>query len=94
MFKCDYCGLCCMNLRMSPLYSDLDRGDGICKYFNLNTKMCSIYRDRPEKCNVDKTYELYYKDKISKEQYYQLNYEVCGQLKKMEKKNVSSSVKK
>lgn len=94
MFKCDCCGLCCMNLKMSPLYADLDRGDGICKYFDLLTKMCSIYRDRPEKCNVDKTYELYYRNKISKEQYYQLNYEACKQLKKAEEKNVSSNVKK
>lgn len=81
MFKCDCCGLCCMNLRMSELYSDLDRGDGICTYFDMHTKLCTIYYERPEKCNVDKVYERYYKDKMSREQYYELNYEICKQLK-------------
>ncbi|MDQ0480263.1 Fe-S-cluster containining protein [Hathewaya limosa] len=81
-----------MNLRMSPLYSDLDRGDGVCRYFNCNIKLCSIYENRPEKCNVDKTYERYYKETMSKEQYYKLNYEACERLKKERKKDVSSNI--
>ena len=82
MFKCDCCGLCCMNLKKSQLYSDLDRGDGICKFFELETKLCSIYEKRPEKCNVEKTYESCFKDKMSKNQYYKLNYDACKLLKK------------
>ena len=82
MFKCDCCGLCCMNLKKSDIYSDLDRGDGVCKYFDMETKLCSIYINRPDKCNVDKTYEVYFKNKISLEEYYQLNYEACSELKK------------
>lgn len=70
-----------MNLKMSELYSDLDRGDGICKYFDLNSKLCSIYENRPDKCNVDKIYDDFYKDKISREQYYELNYRACRLLK-------------
>lgn len=54
MFYCDCCGLCCMNLSKSEIYSDLDRGDGICKYFDMDSKLCTIYEERPEKCNVDK----------------------------------------
>lgn len=81
MFKCDCCGLCCMNLKMSELYNDLDRGDGICKYFDKILKLCSIYNDRPDKCNVDKMYEEFYKDKIRIEEYYELNYVVCKNLK-------------
>ncbi len=68
MFQCDCCGLCCMNLKMSELYSDLDRGDGICRYLDVASKLCTIYRNRPDKCNVDKTYEKFYKDKITLEQ--------------------------
>lgn len=49
MFHCDCCGLCCMNLDKSDLYSDLNRGDGICKYFDEQTHLCSIYDERPEK---------------------------------------------
>ena len=43
-----------MNLDKSDLYSDLNRGDGICKYFDEQTHLCSIYDERPEKCNIDK----------------------------------------
>lgn len=71
-----------MNLRMSNIYSDLDRGDGICKYFDMESKLCSIYSNRPDKCNVDKTYEIYFKNKMSLEEYYQLNYKACNELKK------------
>jgi len=81
MFQCDCCGLCCMNLKKSELYSDLDRGDGICKYFDMKSKLCSIYYNRPDKCNVDKTYDTFFKRRISIEEYYQLNYEACNELK-------------
>lgn len=86
MFVCDCCGLCCMNLDMSDIYDDLNRGDGVCIYFNEETRLCSIYNKRPDKCNVDKTYELLYSDKLSKEEYYKLNYEACKKLKKEERK--------
>lgn len=91
MFKCDCCGLCCMNLKLSDIYSDLDRGDGICRYFDINTKLCSIYENRPDKCNVDKMYDIQYKGTITKDEYYELNYEACRLLKKGEK-NVSKSI--
>ena len=67
MFHCDCCGLCCMNLDKSDLYSDLNRGDGICKYFDEQTHLCSIYDSRPEKCNRDKSYERLFKGVVTKE---------------------------
>lgn len=81
MFQCDCCGMCCMNLSKSSIYSDLDRGDGICKYFNLDTKLCNIYENRPIKCNIDKTYELCFKESMSRNEFYNLNYEACNKLK-------------
>lgn len=57
MFKCSACGECCRNLDKSPLYKDLDRGDGTCKYLVGNK--CSIYDKRPLFCRVDKCYELF-----------------------------------
>lgn len=81
MFKCDCCGLCCMNLKMSQIYMDLDRGDGICKFFDVQTKLCSVYTDRPEKCNIDKIYKKYYKQQMTQQEFYDLNYEVCMLLK-------------
>lgn len=86
MFICDCCGLCCMNVGKSSLYSDLDRGDGICRYFDHKSKLCSIYEERPGKCNIDKTYELQYKNVMTKKQYYELNYQACEILKKERKK--------
>lgn len=73
-----------MNLNLCELYSDLDRGDGICKYFDVESKLCLIYMNRPDKCNIDKTYDKYYKEKMSREQYYELNYEACKLFKKCE----------
>lgn len=80
MFKCDQCGKCCRNLNKSQLYSELDRGDGICKFLNGN--LCSIYQVRPLLCRVDDCYEQFFKESMSKEDFYSLNYEVCNELKK------------
>lgn len=71
-----------MNLKMFELYSDLDRGYGVCRYFDVISKKCSIYKNRPDKFNVDKTYEKFYKNAIFIEKYYELNYEACNRLKR------------
>lgn len=81
IFNCDKCGLCCQNLKLSSLYKDLDRGDGTCIFYNEETKLCNIYENRPIICNIEKAYELYFSDKIEKNKYYELNYEVCNKLK-------------
>ena len=84
MFYCDCCGLCCMNLSKSEIYSDLDRGDGICKYFDMDSKLCTIYEERPEKCNVYKMYNNFFIYKMTIEEYYRLNYKACNELKNKE----------
>ena len=80
MFECDMCGQCCRNLHLSNIYSDLDRGDGVCKFLVGN--LCAIYDKRPLKCRVDESYELLFKAKMRRADYYRLNYEVCKKLKK------------
>lgn len=82
MFSCDKCGKCCKNLKLNPMYYHLDRGDGICKYFNENNNECNIYDDRPIICNIDKYYETYLINNISLEEYYLLNKFACEELKK------------
>ena len=82
MFKCDMCGKCCRNLNLSDLFADLDRGDGVCKYLEGN--LCSIYENRPLKCRVDEAYFAFFKDEMSIEDYYHLNYEMCNIIKQME----------
>ena len=80
MFECTKCGECCRNLNKSPLYKDLDDGNGICIYLKGN--LCDIYHNRPLLCRVDECYQLFFKDKIGLEEYYQLNYEMCRKLQK------------
>ena len=81
MFQCDKCGLCCQQVGQSELYAWLDRGDGVCKYYDEQTKLCSRYDTRPLICNVDKAYQEYFKDEMSLEEYYMLNYKACQILK-------------
>lgn len=80
MFKCDKCGLCCKSLAGNPIYAELDRGDGICKYLN-DKNLCSIYNERPTLCRVDEAYNLYFKNCMTLEDYYNENYKVCNMLK-------------
>lgn len=84
MFECDRCGECCRNLDMSPIYSELHDGDGICRHLKGN--ICSIYSERPLMCRVDESYDDIFKDKLSYSEYLQLNYRYCIELKKKRRK--------
>lgn len=79
-FFCDRCGLCCQNLHLSEIYSDLDSGDGTCIHFDRQSNLCTIYENRPIKCQIDTMYKLYF-SYMTKEEYHQLNYEACQLLK-------------
>lgn len=83
MFVCDKCGACCRHLDMSPLYNELNRGDGVCKFLREN--LCSIYENRPLLCRVDESYDAFFLETMSKDEYNRLNYEACDKLKKLEK---------
>ena len=85
MFECDNCGECCKNISNSQELREFDRGDGVCKYLNLETNLCNIYENRPDICDVKKMYEKVYKTFYSKEQFYKLNYEACEILKEKSK---------
>lgn len=73
MFQCDMCGLCSQNLHLNNLYKDLDRGDGICKFYDCSSHKCTIYNKRPLKCNVDEMYNKIFKGSITLEDYYAAN---------------------
>ena len=82
MFRCDCCGCCCRNLDKSELYSDLDRGDWACRYLSGN--LCLIYDMRPLFCRIDECYEMFFRQEMSREEYYQLNEVECNKLKELE----------
>lgn len=81
MFFCDKCGACCRHLDLSPLYAELDRGDGVCKF--LDNNLCSIYDSRPLLCRVDDMYQAYFKNMMSRDDYERLNRENCAKLKNL-----------
>lgn len=82
MFKCNKCGCCCRHLGKSELYKELDRGDGTCKYLQGN--LCTIYTEKPLLCRIDECYEKFFKDQMTLEQYYKVNYEMCKEIRRWE----------
>lgn len=82
MFNCDRCGCCCRNLDKSEIYSELDRGDGVCKYLWGN--LCSVYENRPTLCRIDECYKLYFSNIMKIDLYYKLNMLECERLKNLE----------
>lgn len=79
-FPCDKCGRCCESLAGNPLYRDLDDGTGTCRYFDRATRLCTIYEQRPQKCNIAAAYE-WFADKMTYEEFVRQNLAVCQQLK-------------
>ena len=79
-FPCVKCGECCRNIDKIPQLKAFDMGNGICRY--LVNNLCSIYETRPELCCIDLMYERYFKDKMTRDEYYQLNKEACEYLLK------------
>ena len=82
MFICERCGLCCKAVSRSDLYKHLDRGDGVCIYFDSASKLCSIYDDRPLICNVEKMYDAHFFKIMSYDEYLKINKEACEILRK------------
>lgn len=79
MFVCTKCGLCCKNIDTIPELEKFDMGDGVCIHLS-NDNLCNIYAVRPDICNIDRMYELFYKTILSKEEYERLNIEGCRAL--------------
>ena len=65
----------------SSIYRHLDRGDGVCRFYADETHKCSIYATRPLLCNVDAYYDKYVRGKMSRNEFYELNYDRCRKLK-------------
>ena len=85
-FPCTQCGKCCMYVNLFPQTQALDRGDGICKNYEVNTKLCKVYDHRPEICNIHFQYTHKFADKMSWDEFVQMNLKVCELLP--EKQNI------
>lgn len=81
MFNCEQCGCCCRNVGKSILGKHLALPNGVCKYLNQATNLCTIYKSRPIFCNVDAYYEKYLKYELSREEFYKINKQECETLR-------------
>lgn len=81
-FPCTSCGKCCRSIGKNSLLSLFDRGDGICKFLDETSNLCSIYKDRPIVCQIEAYYKRYLTKKMSWEQFVNLNIEACIKLQK------------
>jgi len=62
----------------------LNRGDGVCRYFDTQQRNCSIYASRPDICRVKTQFDLHYKQQMSWNAFVAINLSVCEQLKQGE----------
>lgn len=80
-FPCNQCGWCCQNLDKDKMYLSLDRGDGVCGFFDKEHNSCAIYETRPEICNIDTMYYSHF-NSMEYDQYISLNVEICQAVQK------------
>jgi hypothetical protein len=59
----------------------------VCKFLNEDTSLCTIYENRPIKCNVDALFDAYFSQRMTREVYEELNYKACQELKKIANKS-------
>jgi len=80
MFPCSGCGLCCQNISKIKELKDYNLGNGVCRYFNLQTNECEIYDNRPDICRIDKMFRMHYHKYFTIEEFYIENAKVCNSL--------------
>ncbi|WP_037586064.1 YkgJ family cysteine cluster protein [Stenoxybacter acetivorans] len=81
-FPCNQCGQCCRHVHFSNETIYLNRGDGVCRYFDEASNLCTIYAQRPLICRVEDYYRIHYLKQYSWEQFIELNLTVCKTLQK------------
>ena len=80
-FICDKCGECCKHLNLySELYSELDKGNGVCRYLDESSNLCTIFENRPLICRVKEGYSIYFNN-ISYDEYIEITIKACELLK-------------
>ena len=77
MFPCERCGCCCRRVGEVFFARHIARDDGVCKYLDEAANLCTIYEARPIFCRVDEFYEKNLSEKMSREEFYRRNKEVC-----------------
>ncbi|MFL1705453.1 YkgJ family cysteine cluster protein [Campylobacter sp. MOP7] len=81
MFKCDSCGLCCVNIQGIRELAKFLCEDGSCINLDKTNNLCKIYDARPAICRVDEMYQVEYYKYFSKDEFYDINETACKILK-------------
>lgn len=90
-FECSSCGLCCKNLRKAltatthpkwlqdivDVFPHKTNSDGSCE--KLIDNHCSVYKDRPLLCNVERIHDEA-ETNMTEDTWYRLNTQACKQL--------------
>lgn len=79
-FPCNHCGACCKSVTLSPQTAGFDRGDGTCRHYDDVERHCRIYAQRPDVCNIEKTYELHFQTRLTWPVYVAKNLHACSDL--------------
>ncbi|NAR49377.1 YkgJ family cysteine cluster protein [Acinetobacter haemolyticus] len=85
-FPCVQCGACCRHVDLSGLTAYLDRGDGVCRHYDQDSHLCTIYDTRPDICRVDTYYEKNFKEILPWTEFVDLNLIACKQLSELDNK--------
>jgi len=80
-FPCTSCGACCRRAHLVPDFPEPVKEDGSCTHLKKGNT-CAIYETRPLICRVDDMYEQFFKEKVSKEDFYEANLATCRMLQK------------
>ena len=75
-FFCERCGKCCRNIWRTGLLKKFENERGECIHLTSDN-LCDIYDHRPDVCNVEKMYDMYYKDIMNADEYIDLNKKMC-----------------
>ena len=81
-FPCNTCGHCGRSVHLSAETNFLNRGDGICQFFDENTHLCKIYNNRPIVCRVEDYYDAYLTNFYTWDVFINMNIEICHKLQR------------
>lgn len=84
-FPCERCGACCRNVDKAEETRFLDRGDGSCRHYDDQFKICSIYESRPAICRVEHQFVIHYHHFMDWPEFIRLNMAACTSLQALEK---------
>jgi Fe-S-cluster containining protein len=71
-----------------PMLVKYNNGHGVCVF--LKDNLCTIYSKRPDICNINMMYSLYFKNIMSEEEFVVANLEACSKLLKISEKNTEN----